>query len=169
MLSDEQRRRLEEEKNYLEQPYQLQTKKIASIRNALVIETDPSRKFQSEQEVQEAEKEREDLNDRLDEDKPSGVIERNEKKPSSEDNTSIPINKRWIFTFLSIILVILFVIIFKILYYPASKNQFTDFQFPTKHKTEIIPISNPIYKNPNTIQKSKAEIAFCFCFSVTPR
>lgn len=67
MLSDEQRRRLEEEKNSLEQPYQLQTKKIASIRNTLIIETDPSRKFQYEQQIQQAENELKKLTVRLDE------------------------------------------------------------------------------------------------------
>jgi hypothetical protein len=66
MLSDEQLRRLEEEKNSLEQPYQLQTKKIASIRNALIIETDPSRKFQYEQQLHAEERTLKELGDKLD-------------------------------------------------------------------------------------------------------
>ncbi len=51
MLSDEQRRRLEQEKKSFEQSYELQSEKIARLRNALVIETDPSRKFQYEQQI----------------------------------------------------------------------------------------------------------------------
>lgn len=64
------------------------------------------------------------------------------------------INKVFIFTVLSVLIVILFVIIFKILHYPASEKQFTDFQFTTKHKTEIITISNPIYKNLEKLLKN---------------
>lgn len=66
MLSDEQRHRLEEEKNSFEQVHQLQTKKIARIRNALIIEADPSRQFQYEQMIQQAESELKKLTDKLD-------------------------------------------------------------------------------------------------------
>lgn len=67
MLSGEQRRRLEQEKNSFEQSYKLQSEKIARLRNALVIETDPSRKFQYEQQIQEEENKLKKLTDRLDE------------------------------------------------------------------------------------------------------
>lgn len=67
MLSDEQRRRLEQEKNSFEQSYELQSEKIARLRNALVIETDPSRKFQYEQQIKNEETELKRLTDRLDE------------------------------------------------------------------------------------------------------
>jgi hypothetical protein len=67
MLSDEQRRRLEQGKNSLEQAYKLQSEKIARLRNALVIETDPLRKFQYEQQIQQEENELTKLINRLDE------------------------------------------------------------------------------------------------------
>lgn len=67
MLSDEQRRRLEQEKKSLEQSYKLQSEKIDRLRNALIIETDPSRKFQHEQDIKEQEKKRKEFGDRLDE------------------------------------------------------------------------------------------------------
>ncbi|MDZ8083843.1 MAG: effector-associated domain EAD1-containing protein [Nostoc sp. DcaGUA01] len=67
MLSDEQRRRLEQEKNSFEQSYELQSEKIARLRNALVIETDPSRKFQYEQQIKNEDTELKRLTDRLDE------------------------------------------------------------------------------------------------------
>ncbi|MFW9263432.1 effector-associated domain EAD1-containing protein, partial [Nostoc sp. CALU 546] len=67
MLSDEQRRRLKQEKNFFEQSYELQSEKIARLRNALVIETDPSRKFQYEQQIKNEETELKRLTDRLDE------------------------------------------------------------------------------------------------------
>ncbi|MFW9263468.1 TIR domain-containing protein [Nostoc sp. CALU 546] len=67
MLSDEQRRRLEQEKNSFEQSYELQSEKITRLRNALVIETDPSRKFQYEQQIKNEETELKKLTDRLDE------------------------------------------------------------------------------------------------------
>lgn len=67
MLSDEQRRRLEQEKKSVEQAYELQSEKIARLRNALIIETDALRKFQYEQQFQQEENELKRLNDRLDE------------------------------------------------------------------------------------------------------
>jgi division protein CdvB (Snf7/Vps24/ESCRT-III family) len=67
MLSNEQRRRLEQEKISFEQSYELQSKKITILRNAFVIETDPSRKFQYEQQIKNEETELRRLNDRLDE------------------------------------------------------------------------------------------------------
>jgi Alpha-L-arabinofuranosidase B (ABFB) domain len=67
MLSDEQRRRLEQEKKSFEQSYELQSEKVARLRNALVIETDPSRKFQYEQQIKNEETELKRLTDRLDE------------------------------------------------------------------------------------------------------
>ncbi|PLZ42971.1 hypothetical protein CBP27_03485, partial [Fischerella thermalis WC542] len=67
MLSKEQRLRLEREKNSLEQVYELQRDKLIKIRQALVIETDPSRKFQYEQQIIQEENELQKLSDRLDE------------------------------------------------------------------------------------------------------
>ncbi|BAY20238.1 hypothetical protein NIES21_61080 (plasmid) [Anabaenopsis circularis NIES-21] len=67
MLSDEQRRRLEEEKNSFEQLYKLQNEKIATLRSALVIETDPLRKFRYEHQMKNEETELIRLNGRLDE------------------------------------------------------------------------------------------------------
>ncbi|MGJ5674110.1 MAG: CHAT domain-containing protein [Nostochopsis sp.] len=58
---------MEEEKKSLEQPYKLQSEKIARLRNALIIETDPSRKFQYEQQIQQEQNELKKLTDRLDE------------------------------------------------------------------------------------------------------
>ncbi|MBC1225445.1 NACHT domain-containing NTPase, partial [Nostoc sp. UCD120] len=67
MLSDEQRRRLEQEKNSFEQSYELQSEKIARLRNAFVIETNPLSKFQYEQQIKNEETELKRLTDRLDE------------------------------------------------------------------------------------------------------
>jgi|GEM_PF-6903102 len=67
MLSDEQQRRLEQEINSLEQLYQRQKEKIDRLRNALIIETDPLRKFQYEQQVQQEENELKKLTNRIDE------------------------------------------------------------------------------------------------------
>ncbi|BCX08159.1 MAG: hypothetical protein KatS3mg066_2018 [Fischerella sp.] len=67
MLSKEQRLRLEREKNSLEQVYELQRDKLIKIRQALVIETDPSHKFQYEQQIIQEENELQKLSDRLDE------------------------------------------------------------------------------------------------------
>ncbi|WP_242061215.1 effector-associated domain EAD1-containing protein [Nostoc linckia] len=58
---------MEQEKNSFEQSYELQSEKIARLRNALVIETDPSRKFQYEQQIKNEETELKRLTDRLDE------------------------------------------------------------------------------------------------------
>ncbi|BAY27505.1 hypothetical protein NIES2100_73300 [Calothrix sp. NIES-2100] len=53
------------ERDSLEQAYALQSQKIAIIRNAWVIETDPSRKFQYEQQLQSEERILKKLDDRL--------------------------------------------------------------------------------------------------------
>lgn len=63
--SQSQQRRLEQEKDSLEQAYTLQSEKVAQIRKALVIETDPSRKFQYEQLLTEEERALKELGDRL--------------------------------------------------------------------------------------------------------
>ncbi|GAA6620827.1 hypothetical protein [Scytonema sp. NUACC26] len=67
MLSEHKRRRLEQERNSLEKLYELQSEKIARIREALIVETDPSRKFQYEQQIQEEEQALQKLSDRIDE------------------------------------------------------------------------------------------------------
>jgi hypothetical protein len=67
MPSEEQLARLQQEKNLFEQLYNLQTEKIAKLRMALVIETDPSRQFQYEQQIQQEEKELKNKSERLDE------------------------------------------------------------------------------------------------------
>ena len=55
MITEEQRRRLEQKRNSLEQLYKLQSEKVERIREALITETDPSRKFQYEKQIQEEE------------------------------------------------------------------------------------------------------------------
>lgn len=67
MLSEGQRRRFEQKRESLEQSYTLQSEKVEKIRNALVIETDPSRKFQYEQQIKEEERTLKQLGDSLDE------------------------------------------------------------------------------------------------------
>jgi hypothetical protein len=52
----EQSLRSQQERDSLEKIYTLQGQKVTSIRNAWVIETDPSRKFQYEQQLQEEER-----------------------------------------------------------------------------------------------------------------
>ncbi|WP_209271513.1 effector-associated domain EAD1-containing protein [Nostoc sp. ATCC 53789] len=66
-LSDDQRRRLEQQKNSFEQSYELQSEKIARLRKAWVIETELSRKFQYEHLIKNEETELKKLTDRLDE------------------------------------------------------------------------------------------------------
>ncbi|MDZ8083842.1 MAG: GUN4 domain-containing protein [Nostoc sp. DcaGUA01] len=58
---------MEEEKKSLEQSYELQSEKIDRLRNALIIETDPSRKFQHEQEIKQQENQLKEFRNRLDE------------------------------------------------------------------------------------------------------
>lgn len=67
MITEAQRRRWELERDAQEQLYKLLSEKVARIRRALTIETDPSRKFQYEQQIQEEENELKKLNDRLNE------------------------------------------------------------------------------------------------------
>jgi hypothetical protein len=67
MLTEEQRRRLEQERDSFEQLHKLQSEKVAKIRKALIIETDPSRKFQYEQQIQEEENELKKWRDKVDE------------------------------------------------------------------------------------------------------
>lgn len=67
MRIQEQRRRLEQERNWLKQLCKLQSEKIARVQKALIIETDPSRKFQYEQQIQEEECRLKEFNDKLDE------------------------------------------------------------------------------------------------------
>lgn len=87
MLSDEQRRRLEQEKNSFEQSYELQSEKIARLRNALVIETDPSRKFQYEQQIKNEETELKKLTVRLDE--IEGQLQSAQSTPAISESKSI--------------------------------------------------------------------------------
>lgn len=67
MLTEEQRRRLQQERDSFEQLHRLQSEKVAKIRKALIIETDPSRKFQYEQQIEEEENELKKLGDRINE------------------------------------------------------------------------------------------------------
>ncbi|MDZ8262975.1 AAA-like domain-containing protein [Nostoc sp. ChiQUE01b] len=64
--SQNQRQRSQQEKDSLEKAYTLQSQKVASIRTAWVIETDPSRKFQYEQQLQLEERTLKELGDKLD-------------------------------------------------------------------------------------------------------
>ncbi|WP_017318737.1 CHAT domain-containing protein [Mastigocladopsis repens] len=65
MITEDQRRRLERERNSFKQLYQLQSEKVERIQKALIIETDPSRKFQYEQQIQEEERTLKELDDKL--------------------------------------------------------------------------------------------------------
>ncbi|KYC34955.1 hypothetical protein WA1_52065 [Scytonema hofmannii PCC 7110] len=67
MVTEYQKRRWSQEKNSLEKLHGLQSEKIERIRKALIVETDPSRKFQYEQQIQEEERELQELSDRIDE------------------------------------------------------------------------------------------------------
>lgn len=63
--SQNQQQRLQQEKDSLEKVYSLQSQKVAKIRTALVIETDPSRKFQYKHQLQEEERTLKELDDKL--------------------------------------------------------------------------------------------------------
>ncbi|WP_292818140.1 AAA-like domain-containing protein [Nostoc sp. JL23] len=64
--SQNQRQRSQQEKDSLEKAYTLQSQKVANLRTALVIETDVSRKFQYEQQLQAEEGILKELGDKLD-------------------------------------------------------------------------------------------------------
>jgi hypothetical protein len=64
--SQNQRQRSQSERDSLEKAYTLQSQKVANLRTALVIETDVSRKFQYEQQLQTEERTLYDLGDKLD-------------------------------------------------------------------------------------------------------
>ncbi|MFN6497023.1 MAG: AAA-like domain-containing protein [Nostoc sp. DedQUE01] len=64
--SPQQRKRSQQERDSLEKAYVLQSQKVASMRAAWVIETDPSRKFQYEQHLQAEEGTLKELADKLD-------------------------------------------------------------------------------------------------------
>ncbi|MEH2273702.1 MAG: AAA-like domain-containing protein [Nostoc sp.] len=56
----------QQEQDSLEKAYALQSQRIARIRNAWIIETDPSRKFQYEHQLQSEERTLKELSDKLD-------------------------------------------------------------------------------------------------------
>ncbi|MBN3907096.1 MAG: AAA-like domain-containing protein [Nostoc sp. NMS1] len=64
--SQSQRQRSLSEKDSLEKAYTLQSQKVANLRTALVIETDVSRKFQYENQLQSEERTLKELGDKLD-------------------------------------------------------------------------------------------------------
>ncbi|WP_414573116.1 AAA-like domain-containing protein [Nostoc sp. CCY 9925] len=64
--SQNQRQRSQQERDSLEKAYTLQSQKVANLRTALVIETDVSRKFQYEQQLQSEERTLKELGDKLD-------------------------------------------------------------------------------------------------------
>ncbi|MFN6565248.1 MAG: AAA-like domain-containing protein [Nostoc sp. ChiSLP01] len=64
--SQNQRQRSQQERDSLEKAYTLQSQKVANLRTALVIETDVSRKFQYEQQLQAEERTLKELDDKLD-------------------------------------------------------------------------------------------------------
>ncbi|MEA5567787.1 AAA-like domain-containing protein [Anabaena sp. UHCC 0399] len=64
--SPNQQQRSLSQKNSLEKAYTLQSQRVDRIRNAWVIETDPSRKFQYEQQLQSEERTLKELGDKLD-------------------------------------------------------------------------------------------------------
>ncbi|MBD2409479.1 AAA-like domain-containing protein [Nostoc calcicola FACHB-3891] len=63
--SQNQQQRSQQERDSLEKIYTLQNEKVAEIRKALILETDPSRKFQFKQQLQEEEGTLEELANRL--------------------------------------------------------------------------------------------------------
>nr|WP_322666204.1 hypothetical protein [Dendronalium sp. ChiSLP03b]MDZ8208994.1 hypothetical protein [Dendronalium sp. ChiSLP03b] len=65
--SQNQRQRSQQEQDSLEKAYTLQSQKVASLRNAWVIQSDPLRKFQYEQQLQEEERTLNELGERLSE------------------------------------------------------------------------------------------------------
>jgi hypothetical protein len=64
--SPNQEQRSQSRRDALEKTYTIQSQKLASIRTAWVIETDPSRKFQYEQQLQEEERILKELAEKLD-------------------------------------------------------------------------------------------------------
>jgi hypothetical protein len=64
--SQNQRERSQQERNSLEKAYTLQSQKVANLRTALVIETDVTRKFQYEHQLQAEERTLKELGDKLD-------------------------------------------------------------------------------------------------------
>jgi hypothetical protein len=64
--SQSQRQRSQSERDSLEKAYTLQSQKVANLRTALVIETDVSRKFQYEHQLQSEERTLKELGDKLD-------------------------------------------------------------------------------------------------------
>lgn len=64
--SQKQRERSQQERDSLDLAYTLQSQKVANLRTALVIETDPSRKFQYEQQLQSEKRTLKELGDKLD-------------------------------------------------------------------------------------------------------
>ncbi|MBD2504868.1 hypothetical protein [Anabaena azotica] len=64
--SPNQQQRSQSQRDALEKTYTIQSQKVASIRHAWVIETDPSRKFQYEQQLQEEERILKELAEKLD-------------------------------------------------------------------------------------------------------
>lgn len=63
--SPNQEQRSQSQRDALEKTYTIQSQKVANIRHAWVIETDPSRKFQYEQQLQEEERILEELAQKL--------------------------------------------------------------------------------------------------------
>ncbi|MHC5721555.1 MAG: hypothetical protein ACYTX0_58445, partial [Nostoc sp.] len=64
--SQKQKERSQQERDSLEKAYTLQSQRVDRIRNAWVIETDPSRKFQYEQQLQIEELTLRELGEKLD-------------------------------------------------------------------------------------------------------
>lgn len=64
--SQNQRQRLQQEQKSLEKAYTLQSQRVDRIRSTWLIETDPSRKFQYEQQLQEEERILKELGEKLD-------------------------------------------------------------------------------------------------------
>ncbi|MBD2511866.1 AAA-like domain-containing protein [Nostoc muscorum FACHB-395] len=64
--SQNQRQRSQQERDSLEKAYTLQSQKVANLRTALVIETDVSRKFQYEHQLESEERTLKELGDKLD-------------------------------------------------------------------------------------------------------
>lgn len=94
MLSDEQRRRLEKERDSLQNEWDMRNDRLMRIRKSLVIETDPSSQFKYEQQIKNEDNELKRLSDRLDEiEKHLQSVERKVLNTQNQSDNSDLINK----------------------------------------------------------------------------
>ncbi|MEH2243296.1 CHAT domain-containing protein [Nostoc sp.] len=94
MLSNEQRRRLEKERDSLQNEWDIRNDRLMRIRKTLAIETDPSSQFKYEQQIQNEDNELKRLTDRLDEiEKQLQSVEHKALNTQNKSDNSDLINK----------------------------------------------------------------------------